>query len=121
AGGRVKLHGRVDPVPYFARADALVQTARWEGLPRVALEAIAMGRPTVGYDVKGVQDIPGAYLAPPGNVEALADATVDAVRLGARALPEPSLLSFEHTARALLNFTQDVATGRAKGAEYRRV
>jgi glycosyltransferase involved in cell wall biosynthesis len=119
--GVVRLQGRVDPVPYFAKAHALVQTSRWEGLPRVALEAVAMGLPTVGYDVKGVQDIPGTFLAPPGDIARLADICVEAARAGARGLPDHDGLSYAHAAQAVLAFTRDVAFRRTKPGEYRQM
>lgn len=107
-GVKVTLVGRTDPVPYFHNAHVLVQTSRWEGLPRVALEAVAVGRPTVGFDVKGVQDIPGAYLAPEDDIELLAAATIGAVTAGPKALPPSQNLSYERAADAVLRFARSV-------------
>lgn len=53
---------------------ALLHTAAWEGLPRVCLEAAVMGRRTFAFDVKGVRDVPHAYLAPDGDLENLVEA-----------------------------------------------
>ena len=39
---------------------ALLHTSEREGLPRVQLEAAAIGRPSFGYDIRGVRDAPGA-------------------------------------------------------------
>lgn len=50
---------------------ALLHTAEWEGLPRVGLEAAVMGRRTFAFDVKGVRDLPGAYLAREGDIDLL--------------------------------------------------
>jgi glycosyltransferase involved in cell wall biosynthesis len=70
----VRAIGRSDPRPVLADAHALLHTAAWEGLPRVALEAAATGRPAFGYDVKGLRDAPGAAVrGTAGDVEALAD------------------------------------------------
>lgn len=110
-GVEMVLVGRTDPVPYFRTAHALVQTSRWEGLPRVALEAVAMGRPTVGFDVKGVQDIPGAYLAPEDDIGLLAAQTIKAVTAGPRALPTSQDLSYERAADAVLGFARSIARG----------
>ena len=36
-----------NPFPYLMSADAVVLGSRWEGLPNVALEALAIGRPVI--------------------------------------------------------------------------
>jgi len=70
----VRLRGRVDPTPYYARADLVAHTAHWEGLPRVLIEASVSGRRVVAFDVKGVRDIPGAVLVAEGDDSGFADA-----------------------------------------------
>lgn len=48
---RVSLLGHVREIePYFARADALLITSRYEGGPAVAVEAMAAGLPVVATD-----------------------------------------------------------------------
>lgn len=108
-GGRVVRVGWTDPQPHFREAHVLMQTARWEGLPRVALEAVAMGRPTAGFDVKGVQDIPGAFVVPEDDYEALADAVLEAADRGAQDLPPVEDLSYRHAADLLLGFARQIA------------
>lgn len=56
----VDVVGRQDPVPAITAAHALLHTSEREGLPRVQLEAAAVGRPSFGYDIRGVRDAPGA-------------------------------------------------------------
>lgn len=107
-GESVHIVGFTDPVPYFERAHALIQTSRWEGLPRVALEALAIGLPTIGYDVKGVRDIPGAYLTQEDDIQGLAEATREAALNGPVDLPRPLDLSVEHAADSLLCFSHRV-------------
>ncbi|USX45192.1 glycosyltransferase [Dietzia kunjamensis] len=68
----VTLRGHVAPQSFIRDSSALVHTATWEGLPRVGLEAIAMGRPVVGYRIKGLTSLPGAVLATDGDVKELA-------------------------------------------------
>lgn len=68
----VEAIGWSDAAAALADSHGLLHTAQWEGLPRVMLEAVAAGRRTYAFDVKGVRDIPGAQLAPDRNVAALA-------------------------------------------------
>jgi glycosyltransferase involved in cell wall biosynthesis len=57
---------------------AVLASLGGEGLPKVLLEAAAMGRPIVGTDIPGTRTIAhageNALLVPPGNEAALADA-----------------------------------------------
>ena len=96
----VDLPGFV-PNPYavLARAQAFVLSSRWEGLPTVLIEAMALGVPLVAADCpSGPREIlqDGAFgeLVPVGDVEAMARAIVaalhqdpDAARGAARAEP----------------------------------
>jgi glycosyltransferase involved in cell wall biosynthesis len=46
---RVSFAGFVEnPWPYFAGADAFLLASKWEGMPNVALEALACGVPVIG-------------------------------------------------------------------------
>jgi glycosyltransferase involved in cell wall biosynthesis len=95
ASAFVSFVGAVADVrPYLAAADIVVQPSYREGIPRVAMEAAAMGRPVVAYDVRGVREVidpdsgllvrrgdrdalagvVGALLAQPGQRLALGDA-----------------------------------------------
>jgi glycosyltransferase involved in cell wall biosynthesis len=60
--------------------DVVVHTSRWEGLPRVFLEALASGRPVVATDVDGAPDVirdgENGYLVPVGDVAGLADRAI---------------------------------------------
>ncbi len=47
---RVSFAGFVDPLPHLAAANLFVLPSRWEGLPAVALEALAAGLPVVATD-----------------------------------------------------------------------
>ncbi|WP_216870583.1 glycosyltransferase [Modestobacter excelsi] len=84
-GDVVRAEGRGPVSAALGEATALLHTASWEGLPRVALEAAAVGRWCYGFDVKGLRDAPLVRLAPDGDLEALsrllaADAASGAVR-----------------------------------------
>jgi glycosyltransferase involved in cell wall biosynthesis len=64
-------------------ADAVVLSSRSEGLPNVFREALACGRPFVSTDVGSVREIAlpeVSMLAPPNDVEALADAMQEIVQ-----------------------------------------
>lgn len=58
AADRVVLPGpRSDARAVMAAADAVVLSSRWEGLPLVALEAIAAGTPLVATAVRGTKEL----------------------------------------------------------------
>lgn len=59
----VSAPGHGDVADALTHCHGLLHTARWEGLPRVMLEACAIGRPTYAWDAKGVRDIPSVALA----------------------------------------------------------
>jgi len=73
--GAVSFVGAVDDVrPYLASADIVVLPSYREGIPRVAMEAAATGRPVVAYDIRGVREVidpRSGLLVPRGDVAAL--------------------------------------------------
>ncbi|MDF0643262.1 MAG: glycosyltransferase family 4 protein [Nitrospira sp.] len=80
---RVRLAGWRRDVPASMKAmDAFVLTSRWEGLPRVVLEARATGLPIVATNVGGVQEAMATHrssvVVDDGDVEAM---SVSLVRL----------------------------------------
>ena len=65
----MRFVGPVDDVrPYLASADLVVLPSYREGIPRVAMEAAAMGRPVAGYDIRGMREVidPDLGCWPPG-------------------------------------------------------
>lgn len=52
--GKITLVGlAANPWPYYAAADAFLLPSRWEGLPNVALEALACGTPVIATAESG--------------------------------------------------------------------
>jgi glycosyltransferase involved in cell wall biosynthesis len=90
AGPGIVFAGAAGEVrPWYAAADLVVMPSRWEGLPLVALEALASGRPLVAAAVAGLTEVVSAgvgALVPPEDVVALAGAVAD--RLAAPGLAE---------------------------------
>ncbi len=99
--GGVHLAGWRRDIPEVMRClDLLVLTSRWEGLPRVYLEALASGVPVVGTAVDGaaevVRDGVNGYLVEPGDVRSLAERVLslltrpeEAARMGRAGLALP--------------------------------
>ena len=71
----MKFVGAVDDVrPYLASAAVVALPSYREGIPRVAMEAAAMGRPVAAYDIRGVREVidpESGLLAPRGDKHAL--------------------------------------------------
>ena len=77
---QVLFAGPRDDVPQvMAAMDLLVLTSAFEGLPNAVLEAMAAGRPVVATDVGGCRELivdgVTGYLAPPDDVDGLAEKT----------------------------------------------
>jgi glycosyltransferase involved in cell wall biosynthesis len=89
----VTLAGYGDATDAIGSAHALVHTATWEGLPRTILEASAIGRPTFGYDVKGVRGAPATITVPDGDHAAMAEVIVSSWSAGALQHPPSNLPS----------------------------
>jgi glycosyltransferase involved in cell wall biosynthesis len=95
--GQTHFLGYRSDVPALLRAAAvMILPSRQEGLPRSILEAMAMGVPVIGSDIRGVRDLlaDGAgMIVPVGNIEALTRAMARVIddRAAARAMAERGL------------------------------
>jgi glycosyltransferase involved in cell wall biosynthesis len=84
-GDRVTLTGVRHDVPaLLARADLVVFSSDWEGLPLVALEALAAGTPVLSTPVEGMRELPVTVVAPDALAAGIADALAEPGDLGAR-------------------------------------
>lgn len=94
---RVHVLGWRDDVPtVIAASDLAVLFSAREGLPRSVMEAMAMARPVIGSDIRGIRDLLSdgcGLLVPSGDVAALAEGIdrvigdpVKAARMGAAGL-----------------------------------
>jgi glycosyltransferase involved in cell wall biosynthesis len=68
---------RTDVPQLLKLMDVFLLTSRWEGIPRVVLEAMIAGVPVVSTSVGGVPEVvehgQSGLLAPSGDTESLAD------------------------------------------------
>jgi glycosyltransferase involved in cell wall biosynthesis len=78
---------QTNPYPFFKHADLFVLSSRYEGLPLVVLEALALGKPVVAMDCPGgareiLEGCPGGWLVPELDARHLADTLEAALRPG---------------------------------------
>ena len=114
--GRFVLAGfRSDVDRFLPHLDLVVLPSYTEGLPNVALEALAAGVAVVATAVGGtpevVEDGLSGYLVPPGDPEALAGRILDALRLG----PERRAMGLRGRDRVRAEFTFEAQAARYAG------
>ncbi len=115
--GRVQLLGfQSCPWPFFAKADAFLLPSRWEGMPNVALEALACGTPVIATPESGgieelkVKAVKGAVSVSNFEQDFL-HAMIECTRRPRMAPPRPSLLPSEYYVSDVLNKFSDILTG----------
>lgn len=107
---QVTASGIGETAQALAASHALIHTSEWEGLPRVMLEALAVGRPTYAFDVKGVRDIPESVLIPDGETSLLAGRIGRDWRSGRLLDPltvDREALDVSHPATSVRTFLED--------------
>jgi glycosyltransferase involved in cell wall biosynthesis len=118
-GGEVFLGGFGDSAITIADSHALIHTSTWEGLPRVILEACAIGRPVFGYDVKGVRGAPGTITVADGDSLEMAKAirtswSTGRLRQPMGERPSPSDLSDVQAAKDILTLLEEVVNNKGR-------
>lgn len=89
----IDLHGfAANPYPFFRTADLFVLSSKWEGLPTVLIEAVALSGRIVATDCPGgsreiLEDAGVGTLVPVGDSKSLAAAMVAALDKPAAAQP----------------------------------
>ncbi len=108
------LHGK-DLETCYAEARILLLTSFWEGLPMVALEAMAAGVPVVATDVGDVRELvkdgQNGYLTPVGNVQHAATA-VEKLLQNETLYHQMSQEAKKMAAHFLIESTLEQATGQ---------
>ena len=86
-GGKVFFAGLVSPdriADYIALTDLVAHYSLKEGLPRVAVQALAEGKPVVAYPLDGTPEVvvngKSGCLTAPGDHEAAAEAVISLLR-----------------------------------------
>lgn len=110
----VNFVGVVDDIrPHLASSDVVVLPSYREGIPRVAMEAAAAGKPVVGYDVRGVREVldpSSGLLVKRGDQDGLADVV-------GRLVADPEArarLGRSCRARVLERFSEDAVVERLR-------
>ena len=108
-----------DPRAVFAAADAVVIPSHTEGLPLVALEALALGKPVVASAVGELPSLlqgGAGLLVPPGDARALTTALESLQHLAPAALHERALArAGEFDARAMARSYAALYSGALSG------
>ncbi|BDY04934.1 glycosyltransferase family 4 protein [Ferrimonas sp. YFM] len=93
-GSAIVHHGQVADMPRrLPELDALILTSRYEGLPMVALEAMACGVPVIAFDVGDLSQLVDnqvGTLVESGNMDAMTQAVIQMASHPAHRLAELS-------------------------------
>tara|TARA_B100001123_G_scaffold440857_1_gene580837 strand:- start:278 stop:1357 length:1080 start_codon:yes stop_codon:yes gene_type:complete len=113
---RVQLLGfQSCPWPFYARADAFLLPSRWEGMPNVALEALACGTPVIATpESGGIEELKDKAVKGAVSIASFEQdflhAMIECTARPRMALPRPSLLPNEYCMSHVLNRFSDILT-----------
>ena len=106
----ISFPGQQKPLAFLESCHGVVLTSSWEGLTRVGLEACAVGRPLFGFDVKGVCDLPNAFVSETHKgSQGLADNISAWLKMPIVRLPALQDLDFRKPAQAVLDLAVNVS------------
>lgn len=107
---RIFFEGECDPAPYYALADLVLVTSKYEGYGLVIVEALAAGKPVLATDV-GIAREAGAIVA---SEDRFADALTQWIASGPRTgvLHDYPYHDFDEYVRAYCDDVGACATGR---------
>ncbi|OGR56854.1 MAG: hypothetical protein A3I11_04120 [Elusimicrobia bacterium RIFCSPLOWO2_02_FULL_39_32] len=82
---KIKILGWIENIPdILAVSDVIVMTSLWEGLPRVAIEACAAGKPMVAFAINGLCELlkngENGFLIEPNNYTKMADKIISILK-----------------------------------------
>lgn len=101
--------GRVPVLDYYRGSDMLIHTARWEGLPRVFLEALSVGVPVFSYPIKGATGLMGVNTSQGETPSLLAAAIESSIDQGQISdIPTVAELSSRAAGDALVAFIDEL-------------
>lgn len=114
-----------NPYKYVKNADCFVLSSRWEGLPNVLIESLYLGTPVAAMKCipvieRIVMDDKDGYLAEKEDVDSLATAMLNAVKLGRiqsnyrSATVEDFHYIFEHNRKPMIHNVLQVGGGNTK-------
>ena len=107
----VAMPGVVPILNFYSDSDVLIHTARWEGLPRVFLEALSVGLPVCSYPIKGSNGINGVRVSATESPAHLAETVLEALERDiVENLPVPMELDSASAGRPLAVFVAECAS-----------
>ncbi|HEX9631364.1 MAG TPA: glycosyltransferase, partial [Gemmatimonadales bacterium] len=119
-GSITRLGMQDDVRPFYAAADVLALPSYREGVPKVLIEAAAMGLPIVASDIPGCRQVirsdDTGLLVPPADARALADAL-----MGVRTNPDQARRRAEAARRDAVDRFDDAGPVERIQAVYREL